>query len=73
MKKALPLALLLATGLGLAACDKKEEPQAPTTPPATEQPSAPAPSTPPATEPAPATPATPSTAPAPSGEEQEGQ
>ncbi|MCY1308220.1 hypothetical protein D3C76_594200 [compost metagenome] len=70
MKKALPFALLLAAGLGLAACDKKEEPSAPATPPATEQPAAPAPTTPPASEPAPAAP---STAPAPAEGEQQSQ
>ncbi|MBO3274237.1 hypothetical protein [Pseudomonas schmalbachii] len=72
MKKALPFALLLAAGLGLAACDKKEESSAPATPPATEQPAepAPAPTTPPASEPAPAAP---STAPAPAEGEQQSQ
>lgn len=67
MKKTLTVALLLAAGLTLAGCNKKEEPKAP---PAAEQPSAPAaaaPTTPPANEAAPAAPA-PST-PAPAGEE----
>ncbi|MFS2125897.1 hypothetical protein ACCC94_18450, partial [Pseudomonas sp. Pseusp97] len=38
MKKTLPFALLIVAGLGLAACDKKEEPKAPAAPAATEQP-----------------------------------
>lgn len=66
MKKTLTVALLLAAGLTLAGCNKKEEPKAPPAAPAAEQPStpAPAPTTPPANEAAPA----PST-PAPAGEE----
>lgn len=71
MKKTLPLALILVAGLGLAACDKKEEQKAPATPAATEQPATPAPTTPPAPEAAPATPAAPATAPQePAGDEQ---
>ncbi|MCP8467149.1 hypothetical protein NK553_24650 [Pseudomonas sp. ZM23] len=71
MKKTLPLALLLVAGLGLAACDKKEEPKAPA---ATEQPSTPAPTTPPAPEAAPATPAAPATAPQePAGDQEKQQ
>jgi len=66
MKKTLTVALLLAAGLTLAGCNKKEEPKAP---PAAEQPSAPAPAptTPPANEAAPAAPA--ASTPAPAGEE----
>ena len=43
MKKTLSLALLLAASLGLAACDKKEEAQAPVAPATESQPRTPAP------------------------------
>ncbi|ARS48762.1 lipoprotein [Ectopseudomonas mendocina] len=45
MKKTLPFALLLVAGLGLAACDKKEEErsQTPAAPATEAQPAAPAP------------------------------
>ncbi|MBT8765231.1 hypothetical protein [Metapseudomonas boanensis] len=71
MKKTLSLALLLAASLGLAACDKKEEAQAPAAPATETQPSAPAApeaATPPASEPAPAAPST-----APAAPEEEAQ
>ncbi|MCY1225225.1 hypothetical protein D9M71_81740 [compost metagenome] len=66
MKKTLSLALLLAASLGLAACDKKEEAQAPVAPATESQPSAPAPTPAPETAPAPSAPeapAAPDTAP----------